>query len=245
MPESRPPDYAAKALTPAQIAELGRIDTPTICNLLEMVAPQRRGHGYTTRHLQCAFPDLPPMVGYAKTATIRAKEPGPLSGPDNLALRFGYYDYVVDGPAPRVSVIQDLDDHHPGYGSFWGEVNSNVHKALGCIGGITNGSIRDLPMLAEGFQLLAGSVGPSHAFVHLVSFDCEVNIHGMVVRSGDLVHADRHGAVVIPQDVADKLASALDLLMRQEAVIIEAARNPGFTVEKLKDAIRKSVSITY
>jgi len=81
--------------------------------------------------------------------------------------------------------------------------------------------------------------------VHLVSFDCEVNIHGMVVRSGDLVHADRHGAVVIPQDVADKLASALDLLMRQEAVIIEAARNPGFTVEKLKDAIRKSVSITY
>ena len=245
MPESRPPDHAAKALTHAQIAELGRIDTPTICNLLEMVAPQRRGHGYTTRHLQCAFPDLPPIVGYAKTATIRAKEPGPLSGPDNLALRFGYYDYVVDGAAPRVSVIQDLDDHQPGYGSFWGEVNSNVHKALGCIGGITNGSIRDLPMLAEGFQLLAGSVGPSHAFVHLVSFDCEVNVHGMVVRSGDLIHADRHGAVVIPRDVADKLAGALDLLMRQEAVIIEAARDPGFTVEMLKDAIRKSVSITY
>ena len=88
MPESRP-DHAAKALTPAQIAELGRIDTPTICNLLEMVAPQRRGHGYTTRHLQCAFPELPPIVGYAKTATIRSKEPGPLSGPDNLALRFG------------------------------------------------------------------------------------------------------------------------------------------------------------
>ena len=81
--------------------------------------------------------------------------------------------------------------------------------------------------------------------MHLVSFDCEVNVHGMVVRSGDLVHADRHGAVVIPRDAADKLAGALDLLMRQEAVIIEAARNPGFTVEMLKAAIRRSASITY
>jgi regulator of RNase E activity RraA len=100
-------------------------------------------------------------------------------------------------------------------------------------------------MLAEGFQLLAGSVGPSHAYVHLVSFDCEVNVHGMAVRSGDLVHADRHGAVVIPEEAADKLAGALDILTRQEAVIIEAAKNPDFTLEKLKDAIRKSVSITY
>ena len=232
-------------LTLLQIAELQRIDTPTVCNLLEIAAPHRRGHGYTTRHLHCAFPDLPPIVGYAKTATIRAREPGPLSGADNLAMRFGYYDYVVDGPAPRISVIQDLDDHQPGYGSFWGEVNSNVHKALGCAGAITNGSIRDLPMLAESFQLLAGSVGPSHAYVHLVSFDCEVNVHGMAVRSGDLVHADRHGAVVIPHEAADKLAGALDLLTRQEAVIIEAAKHPDFTLEKLKDAIRKSVSITY
>jgi regulator of RNase E activity RraA len=234
-----------KPLTLSQIAELQRIDTPTVCNLLEIAAPHRRGHGYTTRHLHCAFPDLPPIVGYAKTATIRAREPGPLSGADNLAMRFGYYDYVVDGPAPRISVIQDIDDHQPGYGSFWGAVNSNVHKALGCAGGITNGSIRDLPMLAEGFQLLAGSVGPSNAYVHLVSFDCAVNVHGMEVRSGDLVHADRHGAVVIPHAAADKLAGALDLLTRQEQVIIEAAKHPDFTLEKLKNAIRKSVSITH
>ena len=106
-------------LTLLQIAELQRIDTPTVCNLLEIAAPHRRGHGYTTRHLHCAFPDLPPIVGYAKTATIRAREPGPLSGADNLAMRFGYYDYVVDGPAPRISVIQDLDDHQPGYGSIY------------------------------------------------------------------------------------------------------------------------------
>ena len=234
-----------KALSAQQIADLRKIDTPTICNLLEIVAPQRRGRGYTTRHLHCAFPGLPPVVGYAKTATIRAKEPGPLSPADNMALRFDYFDYVAAGPSPRISVIQDLDDLQPGYGSFWGEVNSNVHKALGCLGTITNGSVRDLDMIAKGFQLLSGSVGPSHAFVHLVGFDGEVNVHGMVVRSGDLVHADRHGAVVIPLDAAEKLVGALDLLTRQEAVIIEVAKSPGFTVEKLKEAVRKSASITY
>jgi regulator of RNase E activity RraA len=233
------------ALSAELLEQLGGIDTPTICNLLEMVVPGRRGHGYTTRHLHCAFPDLPPMLGYARTATIRAKEPGALSAADNLALRFAYCDYVAAGPGPRISVIQDLDDGQAGYGSFWGEVNSNVHKALGCAGGITNGSIRDLTLIAEGFQLLAGSYGPSHAFVHLVDFGSEVNVHGMVVRSGDLVHADRHGAVVIPHDAAGKLAGSLDLLNRQEAVIIEAARSPGFTVERLKDAIRKSATITY
>ena len=228
-----------------QIAELRKIDTPTICNLLEVIVPQRRGQGYTTKHLHCAFPDLPPIVGYAKTATIRAKEPGHLGPAENMALRFRYLDYLAAGPRPRISVIQDLDDGQAGYGAFWGEVNSNIHKALGCAGGITNGSVRDLSMIAEGFQLLSGSVGPSHAFVHLVSFDCEVNVHGMVVRSGDLLHADRHGAVVIPHDAVPKLAQALDLLSRQEATIISEARSPGFSLDGLKEAIRKSASMTH
>jgi regulator of RNase E activity RraA len=235
----------SEGLSTEQIAGLRQIDTPTICNLLEVIAPQRRGHGYTTGHLYCAFPELPPIVGYAKTATIRAKEPGPLGPTESMALHFRYLDYLATGPIPRISLIQDLDDRQAGYGSFWGEVNSNIHKALGCAGGITNGSIRDLSMIAEGFQLLAGSVGPSHAFVHLVEFECEVNVHGMVVRSGDLINADRHGAVVIPHEVVPKLAGALDLLARQEALIIEAARSPGFSLERLKEAIRKSASMTY
>lgn len=232
-----------KPLDGRQIEALRRIDTPTICNLLEMVAPERRGTGYTTRTLQCVFPSLPPMVGYAKTATIRAKEPGPLAGDDYMALRFEYFDYVGAGPMPRISVIQDLDDSQPGYGSFWGEVNSNVHKALGCEGVVTNGSVRDLDMIAPGFQLLAGVIAPSHAFVHLVHFDCEVNVHGMVVRSGDLVHADRHGAVVIPHEVADQVAGAFDLMSRREAVVIEAARAADFSLDKLKAAFKKSAAI--
>jgi regulator of RNase E activity RraA len=232
-----------KYLSADQVEALRKIDTPTICNLLEMVAPDRRGVGYTTKYLHCVFPNLPPMVGYARTATIRAKEPGSLTGDDYMQLRFKYFDYVASGPTPRISVIQDLDDFQAGYGSFWGEVNSNVHKALGCEGVVTNGSVRDLDMIAPGFQLLAGVIAPSHAFVHLVHFDCEVNVHGMVVRSGDLIHADKHGAVVIPHNVADKVADALGLMSRREAIIIEVARSAGFSLEKLKAAFKKSAAI--
>ncbi len=230
-------------LTASEIEALRKIDTPTICNLLEMVAPERRDYGYTVRQLNCVFPDLPPMVGYARTATIRAKEPGPLNAEDSLKLRFDYLDYVGSGPLPRVSVIQDLDDNQPGYGSFWGEVNSNVHKALGCLGTVTNGSVRDLDLIAEDFQFLAGVIAPSHAYVHLVDFGDEVNIHGMVVGSGDLIHADRHGAVIIPHEVAREVPGALDLMTRREAVIIETARGPEFTVEKLKEAYKHSSKI--
>ncbi|MHB1219885.1 MAG: RraA family protein [Alphaproteobacteria bacterium] len=231
-------------VSPETLDALRKIDTPTICNLLEMVAPQRRGCGYTVRQLNCVFPNLPPMVGYAKTATVRAEEPGAITGDPYLALRFKYVDYVTSGPVPRISIVQDLDDI-PGYGSFWGEVNTNVHKAMGCQGVVTNGSVRDLDMIAEGFQLLAGVIAPSHAFIHLVSFDCQVNIHGMVVNSGDLVHADRHGAVVIPHEVATEVPKALDLMQRREAVIINAAKAADFTPEKLKAAYKASGAIKY
>jgi regulator of RNase E activity RraA len=117
------------------------------------------------------------------------------------AKRLAYYEYIASAPGPTIAVLQDID-HSPGFGAFWGEVNTAVHKGLGCLGGITNGSIRDLDAAAEGFQLLAGKVCPSHAHVHVTDHGVDVNIHGMTVRSGDLVHADRHGAVVIPLEVA-------------------------------------------
>lgn len=232
----------SKPLNKSEIESLRAIDTPTICNLLEMVAPERRGIGYTTRQLNCVFPELKPMCGYARTALVRAKEPGPLAADDYVKLRFKYVEYVGSGPSPKISLVQDLDDP-PGYGSFWGEVNSNVHKALGCQGVVTNGSVRDLDMIAEDFQLLSGVIAPSHAFIHLVDFDCPVNIHGMLVHSGDLVHADRHGAVVIPHEVAREVPKALDLMQRREAVVINASRDPKFTVEKLKKAYAAGAKI--
>jgi len=223
--------------TARQFEFLRSIDTPTVCNLIEIVAPQRRGFGYTVRHLHCPFPDLPPMVGFAKTATIRAKEAVPLGGGGYMQKRLDYLDYVAAQPAPSIVVLEDLDNE-VGYGAFWGEVQSNVHKALGCLGTITNGSIRDIPMIAEGFQMLAGSIVPSHAFVHVVDFRVDVTIHGMAVKSGDLIHADRHGAVVVPVETIDAMQKAADDLAAREAKIIAAARAPDVTLDKIKAAMK-------
>jgi regulator of RNase E activity RraA len=133
-------------------------------------------------------------------------------------------------------LIQDLDEP-AGYGAFWGEVQTNVHQALGCIGTVTNGSVRDIPAVALDFQMLAGSIGPSHAYVHVVDFGIPITIHGMAAKSGDLIHADRHGAVVVPVAQIDAMKTALDGLMKQEARIIAAAKS-GQGVEAIKAAFR-------
>jgi regulator of RNase E activity RraA len=219
----------------SQFAFLRSIDTPTVCNLIEIVAPERRGAGYTVANLHCPFPDLPPMVGFAKTVTIRSRNK--VSGASYTQKRMDYLDYVAAEPRPSVVMIEDKDEP-AGYGAFWGEVQTNVHKALGCLGTITNGSIRDIAQVAEGFQMLAGSISPSHAYVHVVEFGVPVTIHGMEVDSGDLIHADRHGAVVVPADQIDAMKTALDGLAKQEARIISAARAPGATVESIKAAFR-------
>jgi regulator of RNase E activity RraA len=219
----------------SQFSFLRSIDTPTVCNLIEIVAAERRGAGYTVSHLHCPFPDLPPMVGFAKTVTMRSRDK--VGGPSYMAKRMDYLDYVAAEPQPSIAVIEDLDDP-AGYGAFWGEVQTNVHKALGCLGTITNGSVRDIPQVAEGFQMLAGSIGPSHAYVHVEDFGSPVNIHGMAVKSGDLIHADRHGAVIVPVETIDAMKPALDDLMKQEARIIGAARAAGATVESIKAAFR-------
>jgi regulator of RNase E activity RraA len=122
-------------------------------------------------------------------------------------------------------------------------VQSTVHKALGLLGVVTDGCIRDIPQWAAGFQALAGSIAPSHGHVHLADFGKEVRVAGMLVRSGDLIHADRHGAVVIPEAAAAKIPAACDLLTRKEAAILDVARKPGFTIAKLRDALNKQDEI--
>jgi regulator of RNase E activity RraA len=225
-------------LTTRQLEFLRSIDTPTVCNLVEMVVPHRRGFGYTVKHLHCPFPDLPPMVGFAKTVTIRSKDEFGAGDQSYIAKRLDYLDYIAEEPQPGISVIEDLDDEHVGYGAFWGEVQSNVHKSLGILGVITNGSVRDIPMVAEGFQMLAGSISPSHAYVHMVEFGGPVNVHGMAVKSGELIHADRHGAIVVPSDKIEEMMKAMEVLTEKEAKIIQAARDPEMTLEKLKAAMR-------
>jgi regulator of RNase E activity RraA len=181
------------------------------------------------------------VVGIARTATIRAAHPSDPDA-DQAYARDAYYAYIDAGPKPSVVVIQDLDDER-GYGSFWGEVNSNIHKGLGCDAVITNGSVRDLPDIAEGFQMLADRIGPSHAFVHVVDFSRPVAVAGMRVSDGDVIHADQHGAVVIPQNVCAEVKQAAELIARRERVIISAAQQPGFNADALRRAQREAAAI--
>ena len=225
-------------LTTRQFEFLHSIDTPTACNLIEIVTPNRRGFGYTVKHLHCPFPDLPPIVGYAKTVKIKSRDSFNATSSGYMTKRLDYLDYVAAEPRPSISVIEDTDGEHAGYGAFWGEVQTNVHKALGVLGVVTNGSVRDIPMVAKGFQMLAGSIAPSHAFVHIEEYGTPVNVHGMAVESGDLIHADRHGAVVVPADKIDEMTEALEGLVEREARIIRAANDPGMTVERIKEAMR-------
>ncbi len=230
-------------LTESELAALIALDTPTVCNAIELVVPERRAFGFTTRTLHCIRPALPPMVGYARTVTVRGFRPASEPAEAQRDRRFAYLDYVADAPGPTISVVQDLDDGQTGFGAFWGEVNSNIHRALGCIGTVTNGSIRDLDVIAEGFQALAGVVAPSHGFIHVVDFASEVNVAGMIVKSGDLVHADRHGAVVIPHEAAREVPAAAALMARREAVMLDAAKKPGASVEEIKQAMVEAAKV--
>jgi regulator of RNase E activity RraA len=213
-------------------------DTPTICNGLEIVAPERRAIGFTVEPMVVVDRKYPPMVGLARTGLIRAKEPP--RGP--IPPREDWYDYVAADGLPTIAVIQDIDDR-PGFGAFWGEVQTNVHAGLGVAGCVTNGSFRDIDMLAPGFQIVGGRIGPSHAHVHMVQMNCDVNIFGMLVRNDDVVHADVHGAVVVPAEAVRALPKAIDLITRREKVILDRARGAGFNSAAMREALRASGEI--
>lgn len=226
-------------LTPDELNALRAFDTPTVCNALEVVAPGRRGSGYTVKPFFCPRPELGSLVGYARTATIRAMQPSGRDAAGDTQARVSYYRYMDDrtGEAPSIVIIEDLDAV-PGYGAWWGEVNTNIHMGLGVAGVVTNGSIRDLDDCAPGFQMLAGMAGPSHAWVHVVEHGRPVTVHGMTVHHDDLIHADQHGAVVIPAEVASRIPAAVADIATAERRIIDAATAPGFTAEILADLLQ-------
>ena len=224
--------------TAADLELLKRFDTPTICNGLELVVPERRAVGFTVEPMVAANRSLPPIVGLARTGLIRAKE----APRGQIPPREDWYDYVAAAGLPTIAVIQDIDDR-PGYGAFWGEVQSTVHLALGTLGCVTNGSFRDVDMLAPGFQIVGGRIGPSHAHVHLVAMGCQVNVFGMLANHDDVIHADFHGAVVIPADAVRRLPEAIDLVARREKVILDLARAPGFTSATMREALKRAGEI--
>jgi regulator of RNase E activity RraA len=159
-----------------------------------------------------------------------------------VADRLDWYDYVAEASLPTVVVMQDIDDR-PGHGAFWGEVNTNIHRKLGAVGCVTNGSFRDLAMSAKDFQIVGGRVGPSHAHIHVVDFGDPVNVFGMQAAHDDVIHVDYHGAVVVPADCVTRLPEAIDLIARREQVILDLCASPGFTPAKLREAIKRSSEI--
>jgi regulator of RNase E activity RraA len=206
------------------LALLRQVDTPTVCNAIEVAQGRRGFAGFTRGTVLCSAPGEA-MVGYAVTAKLAALEP-PREDPAAIrARRMAYYRAMWEAPKPAVAVIEDLDDVP--IGAFWGEVNTNLHKALGVAGALTNGVMRDLGDLAPDFPVVAGSVGPSHGFVHLREVGTPVTVFGLTVGPSDLVHADRHGAVVIPAEVLPQLAAAIERLWASERVILDPSRR-GF-----------------
>jgi regulator of RNase E activity RraA len=221
--------------------QLRRFDTPTICNALEIVRGKRFTHGFTRQRLLASRPTTAAIVGYARTARLRCSVPfDPATRRETL---LDYYDYLARPPRPTVAVIEDVDAQ-PGLGAFWGEVNTTVHWGLGCHGAVTNGSMRDLDTMCPQFQCFAATLSPSHVNAQVVAFGGPVDVCGMAVSDGDLVHADRHGAVVFATDEASSLPAAIDLMLRREKVILDAARTPGFDVAAMREAMARSERIT-
>jgi regulator of RNase E activity RraA len=212
-----------------------RVDTPTVCNAIEVAQGKRGFQGFTRMTMLAADPALPAMCGYARTARIAARRPSEDEPEVIRERRMNYYRYMAAGSQPSIAVVEDVDFPEC-IGAFWGEINSTVHAGLGMVGALTNGVMRDLGDMAKGFQVIAGSIGPSHGFVHVVDMDQPVEVCGLDVRPGDLVHADRHGAVVIPSGVLELLEAAIEKLLLSERVILDPARSTGFNILAFEEA---------
>ncbi|MFZ7091295.1 RraA family protein [Primorskyibacter sp. 2E233] len=214
---------------------LRSVDTPTVCNAIEVAQGKRGFNDFTRGTMLSSDPDGGAVVGYAVTAKISALAP-PTEPADVIrARRMAYYKAMADGPKPSVAVVEDVD--YPNcIGAYWGEVNTTVHKGFGMSGTLTNGVMRDLGDLAPDFPVIAGSVGPSHGFVHVTELDTPVSIFGLTVQPGDLVHADRHGALVIPADIVDQIAAAIDKMQSTEHLVLGPAREKGFDFDKFEAA---------
>ena len=222
----------------SDLIKLQAWDTPTICNALDIASPDRRSIGFTTKPLVPVGINGS-VCAYIKTAKISGKNKPHTNAKE---IRNAYYKYIADKPKPSIVLIEDKDDPE-GFGAFWGEVNSAIHLGLGVKGLITNGVIRDLDQWANGFSALVGSIGPSHAYTQVLEYSSEVYIYGMKANDSDIIHFDKHGAVIVPKEVVKQLPSIIKKQMNKEAVILEAARSPDFNFSKLLSAMKDAEEI--
>ena len=215
---------------PSVLEALRRYDTPTVSNAIETFNVRPWDTGFMSWEIRCLFPELAPMVAYAATCSIRARgEHAPQQDQSEL------WQHVLSIPGPRVVCVQDLDEPR-GHGAMWGEVMSTIFKALGCAGVVTDGCVRDFKEVREmGFQFFAPNPGVSHAYIRVEEIGIPVRIGGVEVKPGDLLHADQHGVLLVPHEVAAEIPAAADRIIEREQGLIKWVRSDDFSVEKLAE----------
>lgn len=223
---------------PDVIDFLRRTDTCTVSNAIETFNVRMRNEGYIHGGCRCMFPGLPPIAGYAVTASIRSSAP-PITGLCYYQ-HTEWWEYVESLPSPKIMVISDLD-RIPGAGALVGEIHAEIGRALGCVGMVTNGVVRDLGALQKlGFQCFARGGRVSHAYAHIVEFGVPVHIGGMTISPGDLLHGDLNGIHSVPVAVTRRLPDAVEKIVTHETELIALCRRPDFSIGKLLDALRKA-----
>ena len=224
-----------KTISPELLQALRQLDACTLANVIETFHERLRNEGFVDGSVRCLFPRLPPVVGYAATVKIRGSAPPTASSP--YSDRTDWWDYVNSLPTPRVVVVEDAATR-VGLGSLLGGVHVNILRALHCVAAVTNGSVRDIPAAEKlGFQLFAGNVSVSHAYVHIVEFGQPVVIGGLNISSGDLLHGDLHGVQNIPLELAEKIPPAAVRLSARRQELEDLCQSPGFSLEKLRQAV--------
>lgn len=206
-------------------------DTCTISNAIERFNVRMRNEGFIHSATHCLFPELPPVAGYAVTGRIRTTAP-PIA---NLCYyhRVDWWRHVAALPSPKIIVIADVD-RVPGTGALLGEIHARIAKALGCVGYVTNGTVRDIAGVeAAGFSCFASGTSVSHSYAHIVEFGEPVDIGGLTISTGDLLHGDCHGIQKIPLEIAAELPAEVERIRQHEAELIRFCQSPEFSIDKL------------
>jgi 4-hydroxy-4-methyl-2-oxoglutarate aldolase len=225
-------------LSAGDLLQLQRWNTPTVYNGWEQITRHDAGHdGFNLEPLTDFMPHMGPMCGYAVTCVIQPGNREHVKKNPNAWNE--YRQYVASVPGPKIVVVQDLDKPNL-YGAFWGEVNSSIHKALGCIGSIIDGGIRDLDEMNQaGFKALARRLSVAHAYSHPVRWNCPVEVFGRKVEPGQLIHADKHGFLAVPKEDEARLLEAATFMDGNECqtVIPAAKAAAGKSANEIQAAI--------
>lgn len=224
-------------LSNSALDQIRALDACIVSNAIERLGVRLRNEGFASHAVRCRFPHLGPMVGYAVPGRIRTSST-PTSGPFYYD-RIDWWSYVASIPAPRVIVMQD-SDHTPGFGAWFGEIHASIGAALDCVGYVTNGAVRDLKAVeALDFHLFAGSVAVSHAYAHIVEFGEPVEVGGLKIRPGDLLHGDRHGVQNVPLQVALEIPAIAAQILREEQELIQYCRSAQFSLQGLNERLQR------